>query len=193
MAANRNARLLGGGVLALSIGAGVAIVAACGPSPDNTRVTDILTTDNAYEQFVGRNGNAQQGGGVEGFLEVKCGSLDCHGSLGRPFRIFSANGLRLVDEAGNVSGSGGTTNDEMFANYTAAIGLQPELTSAVFFDPVDNDPTKLLLMRKPLQAERHKGGQVIVSGDNGFNCMYGWLAGDMDFQACTNAVTDAVK
>ncbi len=175
------------GIAALALGAGVAFVVAtaCGPSPDSSRVTDIFTTDNAFEQFVGKNEQTQDGPGVEGFLEARCASLDCHGQVGRPLRVFSQNGLRIVDEAGNVSGGNGTTFDEMFANYTAAISVQPELTSQVFAGGAD--PTSLLLMRKPLQAERHKGGQIIVAGDDGYNCLYGWLVGVMDFDACKRA------
>jgi hypothetical protein len=181
--------LIGTLVLAVSC---AAATGACASAPDNTRITDIYTTDNSYEQFVGRNGNNQEQGSVEGFLEVKCASLDCHGQVGRPLRLFSQNGLRLVDDAGAVSGGTQATSDsEKFANYTAAIGVQPELTSAVFAGFAD--PNQLLLLRKPLQAERHKGGQVIVNGDSGYKCLYGWLVGVMDFQSCKDAVVQTLQ
>jgi hypothetical protein len=188
----RAPRIIGSLVLASSFAAGVGVVGACASAPDNTRITDIYTTDNAYEQFIGLNGDAAQAGSPELFLELKCGGLDCHGQVGRPLRIFSATGLRLVDDAGATSGdpTHPTSDDEKFANYTAAIGVQPELTSAVFAGFAD--PDVLLLLRKPLQAERHKGGQVIVNGDSGYQCLRGWLLGVANFAACGDAISKAL-
>jgi hypothetical protein len=180
--------IIGSFVLVASFAAGASIVAACASAPDNTRVTDIYTTDNAYEQFVGNNGGPKPLLSVDQFIELKCGALDCHGQVGRPLRIFSSDGLRLVDDAGATSGDHTpTSTSEQFANYTAAISVQPELTSAVFAGFAD--PDSLLLLRKPLQAERHKGGQVIVNGDPGYRCIRGWLLGVADFDACNEAIT----
>jgi hypothetical protein len=162
----RNARI--GGAIALSL-ATTGVVVACASSPDPTEVTNIYTSPNAYVDFAGGGANA----GVQGMLANKCGTLDCHGSIGRSLRIFSQNGLRLVDDAGDVPGGGATTPAEVFANYTAAISVQPELTSKVFYGL--EDPHVLLLLRKPLGLERHKGGVVLVSGDPGDLCLSTWL------------------
>ena len=123
-----------------------------------------------------RRGDVDGGGnsGVQGMLARKCGTLDCHGSIGRSLRIFSQYGLRLVDDAGATSGGPQATSPaEVFANYISAISVQPELTSKVFYGL--EDPHALLLLRKPLALERHKGGQVLQSGDRGDLCLTSWL------------------
>ena len=35
---------------------------------------------------------------VSPVLEKRCGTLDCHGQLGRPLKFYSQNGLRLFTE-----------------------------------------------------------------------------------------------
>ncbi len=146
------------------------IVVACASSPDPTAVTNIYTSQNAFLDFAGSGSNK----GVQGMLANKCGTLDCHGSLGRSLRIFSQYGLRLVDDAGDIPGGpGATTEAEIFANYTSAISVQPELTSKVFYGR--EDPSVLLILRKPLGLERHKGGQVLSNQDPGYLCLTTWL------------------
>ena len=70
--------------------------------------------------------------------------------------------------------------------------MQPELTSEVFAG--NFDPHVLLLLRKPMQLERHKGGQVIQAGDTGDTCLTSWLSsgtptGGVDYTACGNAAS----
>jgi len=43
--------------------------------------------------------------GVSTVLEKRCGSLDCHGTIGRNLRIYSSGGLRLPNEAGLKPGN----------------------------------------------------------------------------------------
>jgi hypothetical protein len=45
-----------------------------------------------------------------------------------------------------------------------------------------------MLLRKPLQLERHKGGAVFESGDDAYACITTWLAGHVDFTRCTKAL-----
>ncbi len=177
-----DARVIVSVVAAAAIAVGVVLVAACGGTPDPNRVTNIYTPDDAFEQYAG--GGAKIG--VDGFLAARCGTLDCHGGIGRPLRIFSQSGLRIVDDAGNYPGGAPETEAEIFANFTAAISVQPELTSEVFAG--NFDPHVLLLLRKPMQLERHKGGQVIQGGDTGDTCLTSWLSGlGVDYTACGNA------
>ena len=49
-------------------------------------------------------------------------------------------------------------------------------------------PEDLMLLRKPLLLERHKGGPVLISGDDGDTCILSWLAGQTNGQACANAI-----
>jgi hypothetical protein len=141
-----------------------------------------------YSQFAesSSNSNGQPIYGVSVVLERRCGTLDCHGQVGRPLRIYGQYGLRFVDDAGDVPGLQPTTANERLANYQAVVGLQPELMTEVVQG--NAPPEDLMLLRKPLQLERHKGGAVFVTGDDGDTCILSWLAGQTNFTSCTNAV-----
>ncbi len=158
-------------ICAITLAAAVA-GGSCAPTPDTMAVTTIFAPD--YGPF---EGGTPDGGatnaGVHTFLERRCGTLDCHGQVGRPFRLFSMNGLRAANDSGIVVGLQPDTPDEIYSNYLSAVGLQPEETSRVVSgeDPV----TDLLLVTKPTALETHKGGQVISIGDVSYVCLTTWL------------------
>ena len=110
--------------------------------------------------------------GVSVVFEVRCGSLDCHGSIARNLRIYSQNGLRLDNDAGNSPGVGATTLDEVNANYYSITLLEPELMNNVING---GDPEGLLLLKKPLGIENHKGGAQLRREDDAYNCIHSWL------------------
>ncbi len=129
--------------------------------------------------------------GVSTVFEKHCGSLDCHGSLPRNLRVYSSGGLRLDNDAGNVPGTGATTLDEVNANYYSITLLEPELMNNVING---GDPDGLLIMKKPLGIEKHKGGQVLRRGDDAETCIRSWLtenpidpATAINKTACANA------
>jgi hypothetical protein len=173
------------GVLALAAGVIVSVVTACSYVDPNA-VTEITGPD--YDQFayVGTSMSGAPVYGVSVVLERRCGTLDCHGQVGRPLRIYGQYGLRFVDDAGDVPGVQPTTATEHEANYEAVIGLQPELMTEVVQG--NAPPEDLMLLRKPLQLERHKGGAVLVEGDDGDTCILSWLAGQTQYASCTAAV-----
>lgn len=126
--------------------------------------------------------------GVSLVFERRCGSLDCHGSTARNMRIYSSQGLRLPNDAGLKTGAGDTTLDEITANYQSILTLEPEATNAV----IDGgDPYKLLVLKKPLELEKHKGGPSIRKGDDAERCLVSWFKEDIlnpiDKAACTTA------
>ena len=53
------------------------------------------------------------------------------------------------------------------------------------------DPYSLLIVKKPLAIEKHKGGQVIRRGDDAENCITSWLKEDpvtpIDQGSCNRA------
>jgi len=175
---------------ALSAAVIVALGVACS-SFDQNAVTEVTGPD--YGEFSITNSIGADGAtnaGVDAVLEQRCASLDCHGQMGRALRLFSQSGLRLISQdAANVPGGAPTTQTELVANYQAVIGLQPELMTEVVQG--NEPPTALLLLRKPLQLERHKGGQVIVPGSNAYDCIVSWLGGPSNFseRACALALT----
>jgi hypothetical protein len=157
------------------------MAAACAQIPSPDRYTYLFQP--SYTEFVSGalplaastcTSAGPTGQGVHTFLENQCGTLDCHGQVGRPFRIFSENGLRAANDAGLYSGYGALTDDEKYSNFLSAIGLQPELTSDVVLG--DASPTSILLVQKPRALVRHKGGKKMVQGDPMDTCLTTWLA-----------------
>ena len=167
----------------------VALGVACS-SFDQNAITEV--TGPSFDEFTG--GPGEDGSmlyGVDQILERRCGTLDCHGQMGRALRIFGQNGLRLIaQDAANTPGVQPTTPTELLANYQSVIGLQPELMTEVVQG--NAPPTVLLLLRKPLQLERHKGGAVISQGDPAYNCIVSWLAGGQGQQIATDQCAQAI-
>ena len=164
---------LGRRVLLRGLVGGTVVLAAlawsCASGSDGDRVTTVLAPDaTQFDQ-----------GFVSYFLEKRCGTLDCHGQVGRPLRIYGRYGLRLPNDAGLTPISGDTSQAERAANYRAVIALEPEEMSRVVagVDGVD----ELLVIRKPIGTDedskgvRHKGGSVIARGDDGYLCLTTWI------------------
>jgi hypothetical protein len=169
--------------LAMCVVAGAT--GSCAPIPDPDRYTVIATP--SFDQFSGNLSATPPVYGLEQVIERRCGTLDCHGQVGRAFRIYSQDGLREPTDADNEPGLAPTTPTEIQANFESAVALQPELMSAVVVDPTNNPPDTLLLVRKPRLEERHKGGQVVVAGDDADTCLTSWLDGQIDTTACKTA------
>ncbi len=151
---------------------------------------------------------------VSNVLEKRCGTLDCHGNLARPFRLYGKGGLRLATAEelqdpevakvnGTVSGGNGTTTGEFELNWRSLCGLEPEKMTAVQAGkPCPNEkddgpcePQDLLIMRKPLGpeidgGERHKGGQLFLKGGPGYTCLESWILDDLVLADCSEASSD---
>ncbi|MBX3262962.1 MAG: hypothetical protein KF782_25010 [Labilithrix sp.] len=159
----KSALLVGLAVLG-GMGAFVTGTTSCASAPDNRRFTEILQPDYpTYRTY------------VDAYLQRRCGTLDCHGQPGRAYRIYGFAGFRLYNvDAGLVTGQQPTTEDEVLANYQAAIALEPEEMSRLIATQ-GTDPNKLMLLRKPLRIERHKGGPAMAEDDAGYKCVVAWL------------------
>ena len=110
------------------------------------------------------------------YLENRCGTLDCHGQVGRNLRIWGCEGMRLEADATPVSCSDEpTTEAELQATYRSLVALEPQVMSTVFagcapygvdgggaYPPgVSCHPELLTFIRKARGTEAHKGGQLI--------------------------------
>lgn len=172
-------RNLAGGYVALLLASACAAL-ACGPSRGERFERIATSTRGAPGTF--------RTAGVSAVLERRCGSIDCHGAESRNMRIYSGQGLRLPLD-GSVSGGGDTTLDEITANYQSMMDLEPEATNT--FLASGGDPNQLLIVKKPLALERHKGGQVMRKGDDTERCLTTWLSATpldpIDTNACTAA------
>lgn len=139
---------------------------SCAASPDRSRATYLLLPD-----FPTYRDN------VDPYLQRRCGTLDCHGQPGRPYRLYGFSGIRDYAEEGGsplVSGQQPTTPGEIVANFQATIGLEPEEMSRVVARQ-GQDPETLIFLRKPMKTERHKGGELIKRDDDGYRCITAWL------------------
>lgn len=169
---------------------GVMVAAACASAPDKERVTYLgpLPSGQTIEPDY-----ATYKTGVDPYLGKRCATLDCHGQVGRGLRLFSMNGLRAFDASGNgyfpyTTGKDPIQEDEQRQNYLSVCGLEPEVMAQVMAGG-GADPMKLLLLKKPLLYEGHKGGQIMIDvSDPGYKCIASWLAGTLDQNACTQAL-----
>ena len=124
---------------------------------------------------------------VAAMLVQACGTLDCHGTVGRNLRLYGDTGLRY--SATDVPSTlVPTTPDEVAQDYESVVGLEPEITSEVVASGGAN-PERLTLYRKALGLESPKGGAVVVHGDPRDVCITTWLQGHADASACTAALT----
>ena len=118
---------------------------------------------------------------VHDVLQTTCGTLDCHGQVGRNLRLYGGRGLRLRSTDNPADNP--TTHEEYDQSYWSVIGLEPEIMSDVVMDGGAR-PDRLTLVRKARNMEHHKGGQLFVAGDDRDRCLTSWLAGALDLVAC---------
>ena len=185
---------------ALTAAAGLTLSTGCAKTPDKLEQTTIVGP--SRQQFIGDP--ADPLASVSGFLEVRCGSLDCHGTIGRPMRIYSGNGLRLPVDDASVSPGGLASLAERNANYDAVIGVEPErttnlvndFTKAANGDIDEPDPMRIYLVSKARGLVAHKGGAIVSPDDDGDLCITSWLRSGGDaqttnLQACKRAANVA--
>lgn len=117
-------------------------------------------------------------------LELRCATLDCHGSAGRNLRLYSGVGLRF--DPADVPGNGSTTEDEYEISYRSITTLEPEILDAVLSDRGAR-AERLTLVRKARGGEKHAAGAVITAGDAADRCLVSWFAPRIDDEACSAA------
>jgi hypothetical protein len=155
-------------------------LAGCSTVPSNARV--VLDEPNGSEQAFAP---------VADYLEHRCGSLDCHGQVGRNLRIWGCEGMRLastdIPECSRLLGGRGTTPPEHQATYSSLVGLEPTVMDQVV-EHGGQDPDLLTFVRKARGLEAHLGGALITPGDAQDVCISSWLAGSTNTTACATAL-----
>lgn len=116
-------------------------------------------------------------------MQRSCGTLDCHGQIGRNLRLFGRLGLRLPSDGDTFDP---TTEEEYAGSYLSVTGLEPESLSKVVKREVS--PFELTMVRKARGLEMHKGLQLMARGDALDVCIVGWLIGEYSEEACTAAI-----
>jgi hypothetical protein len=118
---------------------------------------------------------------VDDVLQASCGTLDCHGQVGRSLRLYGGRGLRWSSTMNSADDP--TTPEEYDQSYWSVIGLEPEVMSDVVNDHGAR-PERLTMVRKARNLEHHKGGKLFDAGDDRDRCLTSWLAGALDGDAC---------
>lgn len=125
-------------------------------------------------------------GPVAELLDVRCGSLDCHGTVARNLRLYGSAGLRFSPTDHPLSPTCDTP-DEVSQDYESVVSLEPETMSAVASGAAD--PGSLTMVRKARGTESHKGGAIWAEGDDSDACLTSWLVGPLQPSRCTSALT----
>ncbi len=128
---------------------------------------------------------------VAQLLDVRCGSLNCHGTIARNLRLYGSAGLRFASTDRPLVPTCNTP-DENAQDYASVVDLEPETMSAVVGGGGAH-PEMLTVVRKARGAEAHKGGAVWSQGDDADTCFTSWLAGTADAAACARGVTGVVQ
>lgn len=129
---------------------------------------------------------------VQPFVAASCATLDCHGVLGRPLRLYSELGLRLSASLRPVALDEDVepeplTAEELADNVDAFRALHEEVRGE----------GEQLALSKPLSQSagggKHAGGDLFDSKQHpGYLCLQRWLSGlDSDAGSCSEAL-DAV-
>ena len=175
-------RALGGSCFRIAFAFAIILVTACGEAPGDSRVG-----------IVAPSGSEAAFGPVADFLDSRCGSLDCHGQASRNLRVWGCVGMRLsntdVSICSRAKGGRATSPEEHQATYRSLVGLEPTVMSAVVLDQ-GRDPELLTFVRKARGLEAHKGGTLVVPGDDQDVCMTSWLTGQTNLTACNGAFAD---
>jgi hypothetical protein len=127
---------------------------------------------------------------VAQLLDVRCGTLNCHGTIGRNLRLYGSAGLRWSPTDFPLQPVC-ITNDELDQDYASVIGLEPETMSAVVAAG-GQDAERLTMVRKANGDEAHKGGAIWAKGDDSDTCLLSWLAGTPDANACAKGMASAL-
>jgi|HubBroStandDraft_1064217.scaffolds.fasta_scaffold22130_2 hypothetical protein len=137
------------------------------------------------------NGSDQEFGPVADYLDHRCGSLDCHGQVGRNLRIWGCEGMRLaptdIPQCSRALGGNGTTPAEHQETYRSLVGLEPAVMSTVVAGGGQH-PELLTFVLKARGIEAHKGGALITPGDPQDVCITSWLTGTTNTMACAAAI-----
>jgi hypothetical protein len=182
----------------VGVAACVAIVAAC-YGPDGSPQYQVPVDPNA--QLTLLVPQRSQFDGVANMLNFTCGTLDCHGQIGRNLRLYGVEGLRLGNGPFDVPGGQPTTTAEIDADFRSAVGLEPERWNEMI-NAYDNGqgefhPEWLSIYRKALGLEAHAGLAPIaiykadgVTYDERYTCLTSWMQGNVDQTACTKSVSN---
>ncbi len=119
---------------------------------------------------------------VQTYVGYRCGSLDCHGDMGRTLRIYAERGLRSQDVLRNQQ----VSNSEISENLLSFAALDS------LGGPVEENLVLLKGLAVSAGGMAHEGGAVWSDTNAaGYRCLAAWLAGRGEDAAAQAACTEA--
>ncbi len=146
------------------------LVSCSGPNA-NDRLTFTTPDSNAFKL-------------VSPSLELRCGTLDCHGSVYRNMRLFGHYGARLDSKL--TTGKEDTTDAEMESNFTSVVSIDTENFASIVAKHGQGFDQWMVVL-KGEDAVEHKGGERMKKGDVTYDCLLSWITGTVDMNACSMA------
>jgi hypothetical protein len=116
---------------------------------------------------------------VSNAMNLRCGSLECHGSVYRNMRLYGYGSLRLSPSDLPSSDTKAIETEE---SYRSIVGLEPELMYLVSTEKTGIE--RLSLVRKGRGMDNHKGRAPMVQNADIDRCITSWLVGAVDVEAC---------
>jgi len=157
----------------------LAFADACSGDPGETRAA-------LHEPpFVAFDGGGSSFLPVARTLDQHCGTIDCHGQVGRNLRLYGSFGMRLA-ETDTPGCPTDVTAAEAEADYWTVVGLEPEMTATVYAER-GGRPERLTVVQKARGAQAHKGGTVFPKGSDGDACLVSFFSGAVDAPSCNNS------
>lgn len=156
----------------------IAPIAACTIPPTDSRSTPQALPDASTFPPVAQ------------LLDVRCGSLDCHGTVARNMRLYGSAGLRWLASDRPLSPVC-DRKAEVDQDYESVVSLEPEVMGQVVASGGAN-PDALTMVRKARGIESHKGGKIWNEGDDSDTCLVSWLSGKADAGACEKGLVAAL-
>jgi hypothetical protein len=150
----------------------VALLASCSGPSGSTTVSYDFPDPMQFESS------------VSPALEIRCGTLDCHGNFYRNLRFLGKYGTRLGSK--DTAGLQDTTDDERQRNYESLVSIDPSNLASITakhgqgFD-------KWMVVLKGTNAVYHKGAERMKKGDPTYTCLLSWVTGAVDMNACADA------
>ncbi len=114
---------------------------------------------------------------VHAIVEARCATLDCHGDMGRPLRLYSETGLRAADDR-----EAPITAEELEANARALLAVDPR-----------PEGRRSFVLTKPLAGTvEHEGkDQWADTTEPQYLCVEGWLQDRLDEPTVADACATA--
>jgi hypothetical protein len=151
--------------------AALAIAMACSSPDEGATVNgDVGVSDERFEV-------------VSDMLVYQCGTLDCHGNTFRNLRFYGYGGLRFDSDMKSDDSPTSRFRAEVRRNYESIAGLEPEMFARVVNEG-GREPERLDLVAKARAVRNHKGGPVMIAGDDIDVCITSWLAKNVDVARC---------